>query len=150
MKAAKAVVHAAWGRLGIDQETLIRSLLVHRNTPTTADGLTPAQKAMGRSVADGLLGRVVPSQTDWAEISRRRGVEAERQASYANNGARELDDLVQGEAVVVQDNVTGDWSRAGVITRSLGHRDYEVTLDDDGSTVRRGRRLLRPRRGRRD
>ena len=105
---AKGIVEGAWGCLGVNEDRLALAMLTHRNTPTMADGYTPAQKVLSCDLADRAGGGVVRCHNIlWEEVVTCRIAEAACQQACYDRGTCSLACIPFGSRVLVQDATTG-------------------------------------------
>ena len=122
-------------------------LLNLRNTPTEGLSTSPSQRLMGRrtkTLVPTTSHVLIPKQPIYEQMS----IEAKRaKAAERHITRRTLSVLHPGDNVRVQPTQPGQltWKQA-TVTRHLGGKSYEVATDD-GSTLRRNRRLLRAKPG---
>ncbi len=118
------------------------AILEYRNAPRE-DGYSPAQMFVGRRQRTSLPAlEHAAADIKEAEEARRRTREASRAKLYERSAP--LEALNVGEVVMVQDPRSKRWNDRGVITTCREHgRSYEVKTDD-GASILRNRRFLRP------
>ena len=75
------------------------------------------------------------------DIERKSKTIKENQKKYYDKGAQNLPPLKLGDNVLLQDPVTREWDRTGVIVSIGKHRDYDVKLSS-GRLLRRKRKFL--------
>ena len=117
------------------------ALLCLRTTPIDNTLPSPGELLMGRKLRGNLPIRV--HNTDPARDTIRDRLEERRdsQKTYHDRTARDLPPLVPGQAVRIQDPVSGQWNPAQVVQRSGEQRSYIIETPN-GSILRRNRRHL--------
>ncbi|XP_076063459.1 uncharacterized protein LOC143038319 [Oratosquilla oratoria] len=150
VKTAKRVLRgniSADGSLDTDNASL--ALLQYLNTPLRDINKSPAQLATGRQLRDGVPAIACRLQVDkfWGRTLRRR----ERQMGehiesvlQEHTSTRRLSPLLPGNRVLVQDQHSGTWNRAGTVVEDKGNRQYIIRLDGSGRISLRTRNHLRP------
>ena len=124
------------------REDFQEALLEWRNTPNST-GYSPAEAFFGRAQRTTLPALPRPPIDQAAFQTARQAQKDERKARF-DESAHALPDLVLGQKVRVQDNVTGTWTGHGTIVGECeSGRTFQVKMND-GSVTRRNRRLLRP------
>ena len=118
-------------------------LMSLRNTPTEGLTTSPSQRLLGRMTRTlvpcldvTLMKRPVPCENDRMELKKHNSAQRVR--------TKTLKPLSKGDHVRIQPTQPGirTWNK-GVVTNRMSARSYEVKTDN-GSVLRRNRRLLRP------
>ena len=129
-----------------------RVLLVHRNTPDPATGVSPAPIVFGRQLRYNLPTPLhkLDIHSDWTKAAKLRE-ECFMKRHYAkcedlNSKAKQLKTLIPGDFVYVQDQ-TGhtprQWNKSGKVLEALPHDSYLIRIDGSYTTTRRNRKFLR-------
>ena len=121
VKSMKKIIHTAWNGRYLDGDKLCTALLQYRNTPSSRDGLSPAQKLFGCPVQDTLPAHPKSFDPQWQTNLDRATEKAEhiqRAAEcYYNRQAHSLPEIHVGSQVVLQDPRTRLWHTYGVVIR---------------------------------
>lgn len=109
------------------------AILAHRNTPTEATEMSPAQRFLGRRTKTQLpttAALLKPCQLDTAKVKLQTKHAQARQAYYYNRGAKDLNPLEEGDTVRMRPFSLNKktWEKA-VVTRRLDERSYDVETD---------------------
>eukprot|EP00095_Tigriopus_kingsejongensis_P007969 snap_masked-scaffold135_size322082-processed-gene-1.3 protein:Tk07969 transcript:snap_masked-scaffold135_size322082-processed-gene-1.3-mRNA-1 annotation:"hypothetical protein DAPPUDRAFT_261119" len=127
----------------IHNEAFRIALLEWRNTPSEL-GRSPAQVLFGRPLRGCLP--VHPSQLgDPENVQAHREAKAclaQKRKRKHDRTAQSLPALAIGDSVRVQDRVTSQWDKCGVITSRRASGSYVIRMEN-GSVTTRNRRLLR-------
>ena len=153
VKHAKRIIRGNTSQTGtLDTDKLVRAVLMHRNTPCSITGLSPAQVVFGRAVRDPLP--LQPSKLrlrqDWRQAADNRA-EAYSHRKFTmqetlSRGSRQLPPLKPGDHVLIQDqhgNSPKQWSKTGVIIEVGPYDSYIVSVDGSRQVTKRNRRYLR-------
>ncbi|XP_048255233.1 uncharacterized protein K02A2.6-like [Haliotis rufescens] len=121
------------------------ALLDIRNTPNEGMSTSPAQRLFNRRTKTLLPTTkqlLQPGVCPTVKSEKRKKVES--QVKYFNRHAKDLLPLYEGDHVRIQPLRLGEheWKK-GTVNKQVNIRSYEVNLDD-GQTLRRNRRHLRP------
>lgn len=150
VKTAKRLLRGNIGEDGsLDTDSASLALLQYLNTPLRDINKSPAQLATGRQLRDGVPAVTCRLQVDkfWGRTLRRRerqmGEHIEKVLLVRNNTKR-LSPLLPGSRVLVQDQHSGMWNRAGTVVEDKGSRQYIIRLDGSGRVSLRTRQHLRP------
>ena len=145
-------VHTIKGLLRKSAETggdFYLALLAFRACPLEATTLSPAQLLMGRRLKTTLPS--VPSvlQPELASTPTLRAKDAEKKQQQADHynkrhGARVLQTLSLGDAVLVWDIPSHTWKIPATVQRQIHDRWYSV-VTNNGTTLRRNRHQLQLR-----
>ena len=150
VKTAKRVLRGntgADGSLNNDKPSL--ALLQYLNTPLRDIDKSPAQLATGRQLRDGVPAVTCRLKVDrfWGqtllERERQMGRHIERVLQERAN-THQRPPLLPGGRVLVQDQHTKTWNRAGTVVEDRGSRQYLIRLDGSGWVSLRTREHLRP------
>jgi len=147
VKAGKRLIAASWSGNRLDNRKFSLALMQHRNTPTTGDGLSPAQKLYGRPLQDTLPAH--RRSFDPAFQSKAKDAEAKHQCyvkktrEYHDAKAASLMDLNIGAHVAIQDPETKEFSIHGTIVAE--HRRRYWIRTESGRIMIRNRRFVRRR-----
>ena len=126
-----------------ENQDLPAALLEWRNTPQ-ADGYSPAQAFFGRRLRTSLPSLGSEGSFDPSVFVAVRAASRADAQRRRDEHAHALTDLTVGDRVVLQDQHSGRWEALGeIVLIHQNGRSYDVELDD-GSVIRRNRRLLRP------
>jgi len=148
VKSMKKLIRAAWMGNHLDEETLCKSLLQYRNTPSRKDGLSPAQKLYGQPVQDSLPAHRLSFAPEWqrsvteAEVATKRTQEKVKE--HYNKTAHQLRDIQIGSHVALQNPRTRLWDTYGIVTSVGPYRQYHIRTQH-GNTLVRNRRFIRRR-----
>ena len=136
----------------LDGDRLARALLVHRNTPDPATGVSPAQIVFGRQVRDHLPTPLhkLDLRSDWQRAAKLRE-ECFMKRHYAKcedppSKGKLLPPLIPGDTVYVQDQdgrTPRQWNKSGKVLEALPHDSYLIRIDGSYNTTRRNRKFLR-------
>ncbi|XP_054259897.1 uncharacterized protein K02A2.6-like [Macrosteles quadrilineatus] len=140
--SAEAAVKIAKSVLRKNKEDPYLALLSYRNTPLTANGLSPAQLLFNRRLRDNLpvLPQKLSERPDLSSFKKR---EEKYRESYKNqydkhHGTRDLPQLQRGQKVWIK-----DLKRQGTIT-NLANEPRSYWVNTERNTVRRNRYHLIP------
>ena len=153
VKHAKKLIRGNTSQTGsLDTDSIVKAILIHRNTPCPVTGLSPAQTVFGRQVRDPLPlqpSKFFPRQ-EWRQAA------AAREQSYAkrrfqtqermSRGTRELPALHIGDHVFIQDqhgNTPKQWNKTGVVVEVGPYDSYQVSVDGSRLVTKRNRKYLR-------
>ena len=136
----------------LDGDKFARALLVHRNTPDPATGVSPAQIVFGRQIRDHLPTPLhkLNLNSDWTKAAKLRE-ECFMKRHYAKcedltSKTKQLQPLIPGDHVYVQDqngNTPRQWNKSGKVLEALPHDSYLIRIDGSYTTTRRNRKFLR-------
>ena len=136
----------------LDGDKFARALLVHRNTPDPATGVSPAQIVFGKQLRDFLPTPLNKLQlrSDWVKAAKLRE-ECFLKRHYAkvedlSSKAKVLPALIPGDYVYVQDQngkTPRQWNKSGKVLEVLPHDSYLIRIDGSYTTTRRNRKFLR-------
>ena len=157
VKSAKRMLRENVGMNGsIDNVSMSRALMVHRNTPDPDTGLSPAELLIGRKLKGFLPHkRFLSSSSDlsenWRKIAEWRELalakRARRDLEKWSKGTKVLPGLNIGTRVALQ-NQSGNqpkrWDRRGVVVENLPFHQYKVKLDGSNRVTLRNRKFIRP------
>ena len=142
----------------LDNDAMVRALLVYRNTPDPGCKLSPAQILFGRTLRD-----TIPSLSQGGSIFDSGHVANEWKEAWAAKEAalktrymktldnldehtRKLHPLNIGDHVLIQ-NQSGPfpkkWDKSGIIVEVKTYDQYSVRVDGSGRITLRNRRFLR-------
>ena len=125
------------------------ALLQYRNTPSSRDGLSPAQKRFGHPMQDLLPAHSRSFAPEWqhsAEDTAEKATDMTPAAKrYYDRTAHTLPINQQGSQVVLQNPVTKLWDTYGIVVSVEPHCKYRVRIKS-GKVLVRNRRFLRHRR----
>ena len=142
----------------LNTDSMLRALLVQRNTPDPDCRLSPAQILFGQPLRDSLP--YVPKGIEtfcnpqirgqWRDAWRlkEQAMKARYVKTLENLGehCRPLDPLNVGDSVFIQ-NQRGHhptkWDRSGIVTEVRNHDQYLVKVSGTGRVTLRNRRFLR-------
>ena len=153
VKHAKRIIRGNVSQTGsLDTDKLVRAVLMHRNTPGTDTGLSPAQIVFGRQMRDPLPfqpGKFLPKQ-EWRLAAKAREealaqTRARTQEKMAQ-GSRELHPLVPGDHVYVQNqhgNNPKRWDKTGIVLEAGPYHSYTVMINGSRQATKRNRKFLR-------
>ena len=159
VKTAKRLIMDNVGPNGkLDNDKMVRALLMHRNTPDAACKLSPAQILLGRPLRDSLPfiqkdtmsfnnEQILPQ---WREAWKlKENALRERYVKTLENlseHTRPLPPLRHGDRVLIQ-NQRGryptKWDRSGTIVETKPNDQYTVKVAGSGRLTLRNRRFLR-------
>lgn len=131
----------------LDTESVVKALLLHRNTPAPDMGISPAELLFGRNIPDHLP-EPMQFRREWSELANAREQAYLRRHNNAttNHERRELPDLIIGDSVTIQ-NQTGNnprrWDKTGQIIETLPHRQYKIRVDGSRRVTLRNKRFVR-------
>ena len=136
----------------LDGDKFARALLIHRNTPDPATGVSPAQIVFGRQLRDHLPTPLhkLDMRSDWTRAAKLRE-ECFMRRHYAkcedlSHGTKQLQPLIPGDNVYVQDQAgksPRQWNKSGKVLEALPHDSYLIRIDGSYTTTRRNRKFLR-------
>ena len=145
VKSMKKIIRTAWNGRYLEEEKLCKALMQYRNTPSTKDGQSPAQKLYGHPIQDMLPANGRSFASEWQHITKeaehKRTTTLEKAKSYYNQTAHNLPDIHKGSYVVVQNPRTKLWDTYGVVIDIRPHRQYHVKTQT-GKVWKRNRRFL--------
>ena len=118
-----------------------KGLLAIRNTPLLS-GKSPAELLLGRKLHDSLPCYPGPTTLDDKTKAKILDLKQKEKNTYDQH-ATPLSSLQPGSRVAIRSRVDSDWSLLGTVTEIRPNRTYTV-LTDQGSTLTRNRRYLRP------
>ncbi|XP_045118183.1 uncharacterized protein K02A2.6-like [Portunus trituberculatus] len=148
VKAVKKLILTTTERGHLDSDAFARGLLEYRNTPR-AEGRSPAQILFGHPMRSTVPAHHRSYAPEWQRAADECDLRAERLRNQAkqrhDTTARELLRLHLGGYVDVQDHVSGQWNKVGVIVGVGRRRDYLVKMNS-GRILWRNRKFLRPHR----
>ena len=122
------------------------AMLVYRATPLTNSIPSPAELLNGRPYRALLPRKTEALRSDHQDIRERMILDKQRTAEHYNQDAKDLRPLHQHQRVVVQMNPNEPRWTPSTVTRIPNAdqpRSYQVETDD-GQTVRRNRRHIKP------
>ena len=116
------------------------AILEYRNTPH-ADGLSPAQKFLGRRTRTSLpttTSLMQPRGVDTEMYTSGRRLKNARASVHYDRYCKDLEALEEGDSVRIKPMTLGNkiWKK-GVISKRLDERSYDVNTDEE--TLRRNR-----------
>ena len=136
----------------LDGDKFSRALLIHRNTPDPATGVSPATIIFGRQLRDHLPTPLhkFHLRSDWEKAAKLRE-ECFVKRHYAkcedlSNKTRQLPRLIPGDEVYIQDQdgkTPRQWNKSGKVLEVLPHDSYLVRVDGSYRTTKRNRKFLR-------
>ena len=145
VKSMKRIIHTAWNGRYLDEDKLCKALLQYGNTPSSRDGLSPAQKLFGHPVQDTLPAHPKSFDPQWQTNLDRAAEKADRTQRaaehYYNRQAHSLLEIHVGSQVALQDPRTRLWNTYGVVIRMGQHRQY-IVKTESGLVLTRNRRFL--------
>ena len=118
------------------------ALLSLRATPIDHNLPSPAEMLMNRKLAT-----ILPHHSEAAPQYQREALEKRQKQMKENHdktAGKELPQLQKDQLVHVRDNQTKTWKKGTVVKVCKEPRSYQI-LRDDGATLRRNRRDVRPR-----
>ena len=120
----------------------------YRNTPSSQDGPSPAQKLFGHPIQDTLPAHPKSFSPQYHTNPDRAAEKAQHTQSaaeyYYNRQACPLPEIHVGSQVALQDPRTRLWDSYGVVIRVGQHRQY-IVKTESGKVLTRNRRFLRRR-----
>ena len=115
----KKIIRAAWNGRFLNDEKLCMALLQYRNTPSSRDGLSPAQKLFGHPMQDLLPAHSRLFPLEWqhnAEDTAEKATDMTEAAKrYYDRTAHTLPIIQQGSQIVLQNPVTKLWDTYGIV-----------------------------------
>lgn len=153
VKHAKRLIRGNTSQTGsLNTDNLVKALLIHRNTPSSDTGLSPAQVVFGRQVRDPLPlqpSKFFPRQ-EW-RIAAKAREEALAKSRYSmqqkmSQHSRNQSQLQPGDHVFIQDqhgNTPKQWNRTGVVIEVGPHHSYQVSVDGSRNITKRNRKFLK-------
>ena len=151
VKSAKRLIRENLGPSGtINSDKFARALMIHRNTPDSLSGVSPAEIVYGHLIRDPLPGRCYAPKKDWADLATKRE-NAFMKRHFLNTeklvaAPRTLKPLQKGDHVYVQDQTGATplkWSKSGVILETLPFNSFIIKIDGSGKITKRNRQFLR-------
>uniref|UniRef100_A0AAQ4QHW3 Integrase catalytic domain-containing protein n=1 Tax=Gasterosteus aculeatus aculeatus TaxID=481459 RepID=A0AAQ4QHW3_GASAC len=118
------------------------AILDHRNTPSQGLDSSPAQRLLSRRTKTLLPTKATLLRPEVIQVSQKLKNRQQRQGTYYNKSARDLDTLATGDCVRIQPLLPNAVWRLGRVLKPVDGRSYEVQLQS-GSVIRRNRRHLR-------
>uniref|UniRef100_A0A3B3RV52 Gypsy retrotransposon integrase-like protein 1 n=1 Tax=Paramormyrops kingsleyae TaxID=1676925 RepID=A0A3B3RV52_9TELE len=118
------------------------AILDHRNTPTHGLSTSPAQRLLSRRTRTLLPTKTSLLQPKIQDSVRELTTNQQRQLTYYNRSAKDLDMLKQGDPVRIQPFEPHKIWRKGTVVEPIDLRSYSIQLDS-GGVIRRNRRHLR-------
>ena len=150
VKSAKRILRGNAGAGGsLDNGKTSLALLQYLNTPLWDIDRSPAQLATGRQLRDGVpaVRRKFEVDRFWGRTLRQRERQMEQyhdRVLAVRNNTRHRAPLHLGDRVLIQDQPSKTWNRAGVVIEAKGNRQYLIRLDGSGRISLRTREHLRP------
>ena len=142
----------------LDNDGIVRALLVYRNTPDPGCKLSPAQILMGHPLRDTLpciskdvmVFNNLEVHPQWKEAwaAKEEALKTRYVKSLENlsEHARPLPTLEYGDQVMIQ-NQSGrypkKWDKSGVVVEIKANDQYAIKVDGSGRLTLRNRRFLR-------
>ena len=142
----------------LDNDSMVRALLVYRNTPDPGCKLSPAQVLLGRPLRDTLPSiskdimvfnnHEITDQWKEAWSAKEEALRARYVKTLENltEHSRPLPSLEPGDHVMIQ-NQSGrfpkKWDKSGVVVEIKGNDQYTVKVAGSGRLTLRNRRFLR-------
>ena len=142
----------------LDNDGMVRALLVYRNTPDPGCKLSPAQILLGRPLRDTLPcinkdvmifnnPEVQPQWRDaWSKKEEALKARYVKTLENLSEHSRPLSQLKPGDSVFIQ-NQNGrfpkKWDKSGNVVEVRGHDQYVVKVAESGKLTLRNRRFLR-------
>ena len=115
----------------LSQEDPFLALLIHRSTPTSTTGSSPAQLACGRNFRTNLP--CLPSILDPEIVDRETVHRRDSKAKLSNkfhfdrrHGAQSLPELLPGDTVLQKLDGEKSWSDPATVLRQCAPRSYEI------------------------
>ena len=144
VKVVKRILMDNIGKNGeLETDKATKALMCHRNTPSQASGMSPAELLFGRKLSDHMPSVIeIRPELKTARESR----EFKYMTRSSKNIEREYKQLNVGDAVRVQNqkgNKPKKWSCTGQIMEVLPHRQYTVLMDGSNRLTTRNRRFLK-------
>ncbi|XP_037794447.1 uncharacterized protein K02A2.6-like [Penaeus monodon] len=118
------------------------ALLTIRTTPLDSKLPSPAELLNGRKMRSNLPLHLPAKERQKQEVYENFKRKQDTQKQYYDRGAKDQQILLPGQAVRVQDHITGRWTPATVIEKSQEPRSYIVETQN-GGILRRNRRHIR-------
>ena len=119
--------------------------MLHDPESHKENGFSPAQVVFGRDLWSCVPAHRIPYDVKWTQImndiERKSKTIKENPKKYHDKGAQNLPPLKLGDNVLLQDPVTREWDRIGVIVSIRKHQDYDVKLSS-GRLLWRNRKFL--------
>ena len=150
VKSMKKIIKGVWIRNQLDKSKLARALLQYRNTPSRRDGLSPAQKLLGKPVQDTIPAHRRAFAPQWQKASTNLDKQDPESSNtvinqhYYDLHAHPLSDIQIGSNVAIQNSTTKRWDIYGIVTHIGPYRQYHVKTSS-GRILIRNRRFLRRR-----
>lgn len=122
------------------------AILDHRNTPTHGLSTSPAQRLLSRHTKT-----LLPTKTSLLQPKIQNSLKElitnqQRQQTYYDRSAKDLDTLKRGDPVRIQPFEPHKIWRKGTVVEPIDSRSYNVQLES-GGVIRRNRRHLRRDQG---
>ena len=149
VKAAKRIILDNTNADGsLDNDSAVKAILQHRNTPIPELGLSPAQLLLHRQLRD-----TIPTNSKRFELHKDWIVSAEeREIAFAKRNQRIIEEydkhahplipLQVQTAVRIQEH--DNWRKTGTVVEVLPDRQYRIKMDGSGRLCLRNRRFLKP------
>ena len=150
VKSAKRLLRDNTGPGGtLNTDKFSVALLQYLNTPLREINRSPAQLAAGRQLRDGVPAPKQHYKVDinWRMTLRDRELQmAESHQKIVDKKGiqKALPSISPGSRVWVQNQVSLELNKSGVVTEALANRQYTIRLDGSGRLSRRNRRHIRP------
>ena len=133
VKSMKKIVHTVWNGRFLDGDKLRKVLLQYRNTPSSRDGLSPAQKLYSRPVQDTLPAHPKSfnsqQQSNLEEAATKADRTQQTVIQYYNRAAHPVPEFHTGTQVALQDPQTKLWDQHGEVIRIGQHYQYAIKTE---------------------
>ncbi|XP_063590442.1 uncharacterized protein K02A2.6-like [Penaeus indicus] len=118
------------------------ALLTLRTTPLDSKLPSPAELLNGRKMRSNLPLHLPTREGQKQDVYENFKKKQDTQKQYYDRGAKDQQALLPGQAVRVQDHISGRWTPATVVEKSQEPRSYIVETQD-GGILRRNRRHIK-------
>ncbi|XP_063592470.1 uncharacterized protein K02A2.6-like [Penaeus indicus] len=118
------------------------ALLTLRTTPLDSKLPSPAELLNGRKMRSNLSLHLPTREGQKQDVYENFKKKQDTHKQYYDRGAKDQQALLPGQAVRVQDHISGRWTPATVVEKSQEPRSYIVETQD-GGILRRNRRHIK-------
>ena len=145
----KKLIHCCYDPIKgcVNEDEWVKALVLYKNTPRGASGLSPSEILFGKLLRDGIPATRQAYEAKHKEAVQRRLDEVRRHLRQASkrcmNKRSQANKMKVGDKVFIQNPATKRWTRTGTIERN-GRNEREFFIrTDHGALWRRNRRFLK-------